>query len=57
METLVESMVYATIQQMVGFVNVPQGLLVLTAQSVRKSKKKQEYFAIKCPSSQLVYAK
>ena len=34
-------MVYVTIQQKVGFVNVPQGLLVITAVSVRKSPKKK----------------
>ena len=36
-----EYMVYVTIQQMVGYVNVPQDLLVITVQSVRKSPKKK----------------
>ena len=34
-----EYMVYVTIQQMVGYVNVPQALLVITALSVRNSAK------------------
>ena len=42
LETLAEYMVYVTIQQMVGYVNVPQGLLVITAVSVRKSPKKKK---------------
>ena len=39
LETPVELMVYVTMQQMVGFANVPQGLLVITALSVRNSTK------------------
>ena len=39
-----EYMVYATTLQMVGYVNVPQGLLVITALLVRNSQKNQEYF-------------
>ena len=43
-ETLVEYMVYVTIQQMVGYVNVSQGLLVITALLVRNTLKNQEDF-------------
>ena len=44
-ETLVEYMVYVTIQQMVGYVNVSQGLLVITALLVRNSQKKSRRFS------------
>ena len=37
LENPVETMVYATTIQMVGYVNVPQGLLVITALSVRNT--------------------
>ena len=39
-----EYMVYVTIQQMVGYVNVSQGLLVITALLVRNTLKNQEDF-------------
>ena len=48
-----EIMVFVTMQQMVGYVNVPQALLVITALLVRKSPKKklkkifQKYFSTK----------
>ena len=42
LETLAESMVYVTTQQMVGYANVTQGLLVITALLVRNNQKKRK---------------
>ena len=42
LETPLETMVYVTIQQMVGFANVTQGSLVITALSVRNNQKKKK---------------
>ena len=44
LETLVESMVYVIILQMVSFANVPQDLLVITALLVRNRLKNCTFF-------------